>query len=291
MPTDELRGELTMLADEVEPFTGDVQAVHRRVRSRRIITAALVAAALVVVVASTVAVAGHRDAGKVDVTGTGSKDVSLALITHVDAIVVPATPEVQDVLDASPFVAEYARIPRADRSSDSLLLRPKDAVCALQQRDGYAVVAKSDPSALTAHLTLALTGRATVYDVSDQYGSDIEFFMKVDASRAQTDSLRNALAADGDVSSFVHLSRNDAYAIFKKDFADQPALVASTKPSDLPESFRVILEPGRSIAAVVHRYANAAGLDTTITANGEARFHPGLMPASSGPAVSPCSKR
>jgi len=295
MPTDELRGELTTLADEIEPFAGDVQAVHRRVRSRRVIATALVTAALVVIVASTVAVAGHRNAGKVNVTGTGSKEVSADKMSHFDLIVVPATPAVQDVLDASRLVDEYALIPHGDRSPpgdrslDSLLLRPIDAFCALQTRDGYAVVAKSDAHALAATLTLALSGRATVYDVP--FGSDIEFFMKVDASRAQTDSLRNALAADGDVRSFVHLSREDAYAVFKKDFAEQPALIASTKASDLPESFRVILEPGRSIAAVVRRYEQAAGLDTAITVHPEALFHPASTPASSATAVSPCRGR
>ena len=57
------------------------------------------------IVASTVAVAGHRDAGKVNVTGTGSKEVSAAEIGPVDVIIVPANAAVKTELEASPLVA------------------------------------------------------------------------------------------------------------------------------------------------------------------------------------------
>ena len=58
-----------------------------------------------------------------------------------------------------------------------------------------------------------------------------------DAHRGADD--RDALKTNPQVKSYKYLSQQDAYNIFKKDFADQPAFVESTKPSDLPESFRV----------------------------------------------------
>ena len=54
------------------------------------------------------------------------------------------------------------------------------------------------------------------------------------------------LKKDPQVKSYKYLTQQDAYDIFKKDFADQPALVESTKPSDLPESFRVAPVEGRA---------------------------------------------
>src|SRR5207247_3482495 len=98
MQIDELRGELTTLADEIEPFEGDVRSLHRRGRRRRIVRSSLVAAFALVVAASTVVVARHRDDGRVRVTSAGSKEVPSVQIAHVDVIVVPATPAVQDVL-------------------------------------------------------------------------------------------------------------------------------------------------------------------------------------------------
>ncbi len=268
MPTDELRGELTTLADEIEPFTGDVRAVHRRVRSRRIITTALAAALFVAVVASTVAVAGHRDAGKVNVTGTGSKEVSAAEMYHVDLIVVPADPSVRQVLDASTFVRRYALMPRGIRGSAGSGLFDQSelpAFCALESEDGFAIQTSAPTRESNAHLVQVLGGAAKAYDVADTLGFDMEVFMRTGAPRAQRDSVRSALTSDADISSFRDIDQTDAYAIFKKDFADQPALVQSTKPSDLPESFRVILRPGVALQTATQRYGRLPGVDTVIT--------------------------
>ena len=91
----------TTLADEIEPFAGDV---------RRACTAASAGAASSAVVASrrwsssslavsTVAVArGAAARTRSTSPAVPSKEVSPDQITHIDAIVVPATPAVKDAL-------------------------------------------------------------------------------------------------------------------------------------------------------------------------------------------------
>ena len=111
MQIDELRGELTTLADEIEPFGPDAPSLHRRDRRRRALTSALVAGVVAVVAASTFAIAHNRADGRVHVSGAPSKEVSSAELNHVDIIVFPADPVVQDLLDASPLVTRYARVP------------------------------------------------------------------------------------------------------------------------------------------------------------------------------------
>ena len=133
MQIDELRGELATLADEIEPFVGDVRALHRRQRRRRVVTSSF-AVALAVVVAVSVIALSHRDNGRVHVAA-GSKEVTPAQMSHVDAIVVPANPDVEKILDASPIVVHYARIPRSrtaarrissDRPGTRGAMRPRD---------------------------------------------------------------------------------------------------------------------------------------------------------------------
>jgi len=287
MQIDELRGELTGLADAMEPFTGDVRAVHRHERRRRAVFSAIAIAVVAIVGVSAIAVVRHGD-NRVRVTAGPDKEVQPKEMTHVDAIVVPAAPAVKAALDASPLVTKYARIPQGDRSSDPLLVRPNNGLCALQNQQGFAVDVTS-PAADVRGLALALVGHATVYDVSSKYGADVEFFMKVAASAHQVESVQAALAADADVLSVRHLSKADAYAIFKKDFAAQPALIESTKPSDLPESFRIIVKAGHSVPAVTQRYSKADGVADAIVGTPQYLFDPSLLPKTHHKLVSPCN--
>lgn len=112
-------------------------------------------------------------------------------------------------------------------------------MCALEGRDGFAVAATTSSAHFRDDLARALAGRGRVYDVSENFGIDMEVFMKVNAPGGEVASVLAALTRDADVSSVTFVSRRDAYAFFQADFADQPALVKSTKPSDRPESFRI----------------------------------------------------
>jgi hypothetical protein len=292
MQIDELRGELTTLADEIEPFEGDVRSLHRRERRRRFARSSLVVGLVVVVAASTMVVARHRDNGRVRVTGAGSKEVASAQVSHIDVIVVPATPAVQDVLDASPVVGRYARLVRSVRpltkvfEPTSPLLAP---LCALESSDGFAVQAISPGSDIRNILARDLAGRATTYDVSDVLGYDIELFLNVGASSRQVESLRAALASDRDISWLQFVSQADAYENFKKAFAYQPALVESTKPSDLPASFRIALEPGSSVPATAQRYERLDMVATALQSN-ISLLRPTSLPLPADKRVSACSK-
>jgi hypothetical protein len=217
------------------------------------------------------------------------KEVSPTEITHIDAIVVPATPAVKAALDASPLVGQYALVPAKGRSSGRSTSPQTylQGVCALQTRDGYAVEAATFGAEIRPGLTTSLAGEATVYGAPDAFGDDADLFMKVGAPSTNPDAIRSALLTDADVESFQFVSTTDAYAIFKQDFSDQPALVESTKPSDLPASFRVLLKPGRSEAEFEARYRHAPGVDTIIKGNAQAIFGPGDDPTF---GISACSK-
>jgi cell division transport system permease protein len=99
-----------------------------------------------------------------------------------------------------------------------------------------------------------------------KHGIELEIFMKVGASKANVDAVETSLKANPQVKSYKHLSQQDAYDIFKKDFADQPALVESTKPSDLPESFRVAPVKAEQTQILADTYTNQPEVDTVITA-------------------------
>ena len=53
-----------------------------------------------------------------------------------------------------------------------------------------------------------------------------------------------------------YLSQDDAYAIFVKEFADQPSLIQSTKPADLP-----VQAPTKYDLVINLKTAKALGLD------------------------------
>ena len=103
-------------------------------------------------------------------------------------------------------------------------------------------------------------------------------------------SVRAALTSDPDVSSFRHLTHADAYKVFKQEFANQPALVHTTKPSDLPESFRITLQAGRSAQAIAHRYEHLDGVARVLTPR--ATFRTWLFSPTSEPnlRLSACRK-
>jgi cell division transport system permease protein len=74
-----------------------------------------------------------------------------------------------------------------------------------------------------------------------KHGVELEIFMKVNASRSDVDAMKSQLDADKAlVKSYRYLDHNAAYAEFKRLFHDQPALIESTTPDVLPESFRVV---------------------------------------------------
>jgi hypothetical protein len=263
MQIDELRSGLTTLSDEMEPFEGDVRVLHRRERRRRVVTASI-AVVLVVAGISTAAYLRHDDARRVQVIAPSPKAMAPGAITRVDVVVVPANLEVAALLDASPMVARYAHVARLPATLGALASTDaRAALCAVSGKDGFAVQVTSPGPGVGGALSRVFAGRAEAHAL--RFYGDIEVFLTVGASRSQVDSVHNAVYADGDIAHARFVGKQEAYAIFRRDFANQPPLVKSTKPSDLPESIFITLRDGKSVDAVRQRYQRLAGVDTVLT--------------------------
>ena len=101
-----------------------------------------------------------------------------------------------------------------------------------------------------------------------KHGVELEIFMKPDAPASEVDAVRAGLDADKAklVKGYRFLNHNDAYSEFKKIFRDQPALIESTTPDVLPESFRVSPQRAEQTQVVADEYKNQPGVDTVVTA-------------------------
>src|SRR3954452_13281828 len=126
---------------------------------------------------------------------------------------------------------------------------------------------------ITVAISLCLFGGillvSTVVDDGTErwkHGVELEIFMKVDAKQSEVDRMAATLKADPQVKSVTFLDHNAAMTEFKKDFADQPALVESTTPDALPESFRVAPTKAELTEPIRIAYKDQLGVDTVITA-------------------------
>jgi cell division transport system permease protein len=102
-------------------------------------------------------------------------------------------------------------------------------------------------------------------------GVELEVFMNVKATSGQTESLNRALKDDKDVKRFRYLSKQDAYDEFKRLFSDQPDLVSTTGPEDLPASYRVAPDRAELTQTVADRYETRPGVDEVKTAEKEVK--------------------
>lgn len=297
MQTDELRAELTELANEVAPFAGDLPAIRRRVTRRRVASASVA-----IVVIAALAIGGvaltrsHPDRVKV---AHSVKEVGLADLPRFDAAVVlpaNATPadvaHVQATLDDSKAVENYSALPARNlaaalvfsTSASGKALRVR--VCAAPSTRSFAVeLSRADPRA-EQHLTDALGAGATVESIGAHGATDAEVFMKVTATRAQVEAVAQQLQHDADVGSYRYISHRDAYAEFKKLFADQPALIKSETPDGLPESFRIVTRDGVNHAEVAKSLQRLPGVDTV---NTSAKYNPAPDPRFTLEAI--CSSK
>ncbi|MGZ4105639.1 MAG: permease-like cell division protein FtsX [Actinomycetota bacterium] len=99
-----------------------------------------------------------------------------------------------------------------------------------------------------------------------KHGVELEIFMKVNASKSDIDAMKSQLAADTLIKSSRYLDHKAAYEEFKRLFHDQPALIESTTPDVLPESFRVAPVTARLTQQVADEYDKRPGVDKIMTA-------------------------
>jgi len=99
-----------------------------------------------------------------------------------------------------------------------------------------------------------------------KHGVELEIFMKVNASKSDIDAMKSQLSSDSLVKSYRYLDHKAAYEEFKRLFHDQPALIESTTPDVLPESFRVAPVTARLTEQVAAEYDKRPGVDKIMTA-------------------------
>src|SRR3954470_2943062 len=104
-------------------------------------------------------------------------------------------------------------------------------------------------------------------------GVTLEIFMTVKATDQQIAGVEQNLKDDektgGNVKSYRHLSKADAYAEFKRIFRRNPDLVNSIRAQDLPESFRVVPKKAELTEVVKGEFRTHQGVDS-VTTPGEA---------------------
>jgi len=100
-----------------------------------------------------------------------------------------------------------------------------------------------------------------------KHGVELEIFMRVHATKEQTDNVRQMLANDPNVKGTQFLDHKAALAEFKRLFADQPVLVESEPPdgSGLPESFRVKPIKPQLTTVIQNEFQNVPGVDAINT--------------------------
>ena len=274
MHTDELRAELTELANDVAPFAGDLAGARRRVAKRRVISGSVAA---IVAIALVVAVGAGTRSGPSHVHVAGSpKEVDAAALPRLDAAVVlpvGATnadiDNVQAVLDQTDAVESYAVFPMKalalalfnNSDASSKILRAR--VCAAPSTRIFAVeFSRSVPHAISG-VTSALGTTATVQAMG-RPDVDFEIFMQVKATDGQVLALRTRIQRDPDVIKETFLDHQAAYAEFKRLFHDQPVLIENNTPQGLPESFRIELRDSASASQSAARYGHLPGVKSVL---------------------------
>src|SRR5215831_4175584 len=100
-------------------------------------------------------------------------------------------------------------------------------------------------------------------------GVTLEIFMNVKASKQQItgvkDQLDSAKGPKGDVKSYRHLTKDDAYTEFKRIFRRNPDLVNSIRAQDLPESFRVVPKQAELTDTVKREFETVQGVESVET--------------------------
>lgn len=102
-------------------------------------------------------------------------------------------------------------------------------------------------------------------------GVTLEIFMRTNpnATKQQVDAVQAQLDGDkgpkGNVKSYRHLSHQDAYNEFKRIFRRNPDLVASIRPQDLPESFRVVPKKAELTETIKNEFRTVQGVESVET--------------------------
>jgi cell division transport system permease protein len=93
---------------------------------------------------------------------------------------------------------------------------------------------------------------------------EVSIFLKSDVTDAQRSALQGDLRGDNLVQNVIYESRDVAWQRFKTQFRDAPDLVNATKPSSLPESFRVKLKDAEKFQQINDKYKGREGISEIV---------------------------
>jgi cell division protein FtsX len=128
----------------------------------------------------------------------------------------------------------------------------------LRGMGGYdGVVDRTHPGRLEAH---ALGEACQALVLSEAVDVDSEVFMNVLATPEQQDQVRTRLEQAPEVRRITFLSKDDAYRVFRRLFADKPKLLRDTTPEILPTSFRVWFRSGADPSRLLSELQTDLGL-------------------------------
>ncbi len=121
---------------------------------------------------------------------------------------------------------------------------------------------------VTVAISLALFGsgllfRTQIGTMKDYWYDKIEvsIYLKRDVSQAQREQLQQQIAAKPEVEEVFYESQAEAYARFKKQFKDSPALVDNVTADSMPESFRVKLVDPKQFAVISDEFSTKPGVE------------------------------
>ncbi|MEV0001427.1 permease-like cell division protein FtsX [Micromonospora sp. NPDC050980] len=90
---------------------------------------------------------------------------------------------------------------------------------------------------------------------------DARIFLRQDITDQQRLDLRDALQSYPPVRRVTFAGHDEAYARFRKSYRDNPDLVGSVEPEQLPESFQVELVRTADYARLAAKFRDASGVD------------------------------
>jgi cell division transport system permease protein len=104
-----------------------------------------------------------------------------------------------------------------------------------------------------AMLTVTVLLGQGISNAFERWNNDVSFIVYVnpDATQDQISSLRKDLEQSPQVANVSYLDHAQSYDEFKKLFKDDPTIVSTVKPDDLPTSFRV--KPSNPDAKVIEQ--------------------------------------
>src|SRR5688572_7103551 len=122
---------------------------------------------------------------------------------------------------------------------------------------------------LTTAISLGLMGTGLliagmISDMKEIYYDKVQvsIFLADDVSEEQRTAIEAQLDGSAEVKSYLYESKDEAYARFQQQFAQQPELVENTPADALPESFRVELVNPERYPVIAEEFPNGeAGVD------------------------------